>query len=126
MALANKISLTIKAEMAELRHVREILEHDDLEIIHYSKNYPEHSHHNEFSKTSKEINQTDNASGNNLGTDFIPSAENIDFIEKGKIIVRVMDKHNFYEIEPLSEEFINEADVGLLTKLWIYISKAVK
>ncbi len=50
----------------------------------------------------------------------------VDFIDKGKIVVRVMDKHNFYETEAMPEEYLNEAPVGLLTKLWIHISKAAK
>ncbi len=50
----------------------------------------------------------------------------VDLIDKGNIVVRVMDKHNFYETEMMSEEYLNDAPVGLLTKLWIHISKAVK
>jgi len=50
---------------------------------------------------------------------------NIDYIEKGNLVVRVMDKHNFYETEMLTEEDLRKSGVGLLTKLWICISKVV-
>ncbi len=58
--------------------------------------------------------------------DFMPQAENVDFIEKGKVVVRVMDHHNFYEAEAAGEQYLKEMPVGLLTKLWISISKTVK
>jgi hypothetical protein len=57
---------------------------------------------------------------------FTPHAENVEFIEKGNKVIRVMDKHNFYEAEHMTDEYLIESDVGLLTKLWIYISKTTK
>lgn len=57
---------------------------------------------------------------------FTPQAENVEFIEKGNTIIRVMDNHNFYEAEHMTNEHLIESDVGLLTKLWIYISKTTK
>ncbi len=56
---------------------------------------------------------------------FVPEAD-VDFIERGKVVIRVMDKHNFYEAELMPEDYLRDAPVGLLTKLWISISKIAK
>lgn len=56
----------------------------------------------------------------------LPYAENVEFIERGDKVIRVMDKHNFYEAEDMSDEYLIDSNVGLLTKLWIYISKTTK
>ncbi len=57
---------------------------------------------------------------------FIPAAENINFFERGNIVVKVMDNHNFYEAEEMSAEYLNDASIGLLTKIWINISRSLK
>jgi hypothetical protein len=56
----------------------------------------------------------------------LPYAENVEFIERGDKVIRVMDKHNFYEAENMTDQYLIDSNVGLLTKLWIYISKTTK
>ena len=61
-----------------------------------------------------------------IDRNIVPCAENVDFIERGRLVVRVMDHHNFYEAEALTEEYLKDAPIGLLTKIWISISKSLK
>ena len=58
--------------------------------------------------------------------DLISNPDNIEFFERGKVIVRVMDRHNFYEAVNMSDEFLIDAPIGLLTKIWISISRSLK
>jgi hypothetical protein len=58
--------------------------------------------------------------------DLIPNPDDIEFFERGSVIVRVMDRHNFYEAVHMSEEYLIDAPIGLLTKIWISISKSLK
>jgi hypothetical protein len=58
--------------------------------------------------------------------EVMPHTESVEFIERGSVMVRVMDKHNFYEAEQMPEDILKDSSIGLLTKIWISISKSLK
>lgn len=135
MSQIENIALKMKLDKSSMERIKEYMSEPDVDTIRFDKN-PYRDPINTDRLTLEQSQVLDkilyesrerysgtgaynHAYDNNYELD-------VDFIDKGKMVVRVMDKHNFYEAELMPSEYLTDSSVGLLTKLWINISKAVK
>lgn len=139
MSTKGDIALKIKMGSCNISDLETMLRSEDIEVIQFNKESYKHDESSDSDLTREQIEAIDRIiSGNDVKRFFdspttqttvhklTPIAENVDFIQKGKMVIRVMDKHNFYEAMQMTEEYLKDAPIGLLTKLWISISKSLK
>lgn len=139
MSAKSDIALKIKMGSCNIKDLEDLLRNDDIELIHFDKNSYMYDESGDSDITREQIEAIDKMISSNqikkldeskrlevVPDYFSPNAANVDFIEKGKIIVRVMDNHNFYEADQMSDEYLKDAPIGLLTKIWISISRSLK
>ena len=135
MSVQEKTTISISVDECGMNQLEKLLQSDEIETIRFGKSYSlfdkaieglDEGDYQEVMNPAKVLTVPGLKEDNRMRMEFIPYAENVDFIERGKVVIRVMDKHNFYEAEAMPEDFLNEAPIGLLTKLWIYISRAAQ
>ena len=135
MSFEKKLDMNVKVEECSFETVQKILAGKNVKIIHFKKEaITKEGNTAEQAKQLAEIDRLiEQHHIEEFGADtHIPKpvpqsvTDKIDFVEKGSLTVRVMDEHNFYEVESIPPEYLADAPTGLLTKLWISVSKATK
>lgn len=119
-----EVNCSIQVKECDMSLIEKILSSNDIEIIHFNKNFVAFDEDANSQVTLNQIRRIDEIMKKNHIENIPKSEVNIDSVElfdKGKLAVRVMDSHNYYELKSMTSEYISVAPVGILTKVWLHI-----